>query len=149
MAITALVYVTFVPTNPLDRFTILPLQIFDWVGRPQEDFQSLAAASIIILLVMLLSMNALAIFLRNKYQKEVGGNRMAESDVILEVTGPAHLVRVISGSSRNVTMGIEQNKVTALIGPSGCGKSTLLRCFQPDERAGPRRSYRRRSPLSR
>ena len=69
LAITALVYVTFVPSNPLDRFTILPLQIFDWVGRPQEDFQSLAAAGIIILLVMLLSMNALAIFLRNKYQK--------------------------------------------------------------------------------
>ena len=69
LAITALVYVTFVPTNPLDRFTILPLQIFDWVGRPQEDFQSLAAAGIIILLALLLSMNALAIFLRNKYQK--------------------------------------------------------------------------------
>ena len=69
LAITALVYVTFVPTTPLDRFTILPLQIFDWVGRPQEDFQSLAAAGIIILLAMLLSMNALAIFLRNKYQK--------------------------------------------------------------------------------
>lgn len=69
LAITALVYVTFVPSNPLDRFTILPLQIFDWVGRPQEDFQSLAAAGIIILLAMLLSMNALAIFLRNKYQK--------------------------------------------------------------------------------
>ena len=69
LAITALVYVTFVPSNPLDRFTILPLQIFDWVGRPQEDFQSLAAAGIIILLALLLSMNALAIFLRNKYQK--------------------------------------------------------------------------------
>ena len=69
LAITALVYVTFVPSNPLDRFTILPLQIFDWVGRPQEDFQSLAAAGIIVLLAMLLSMNALAIFLRNKYQK--------------------------------------------------------------------------------
>ena len=69
LAITALVYVTFVPSNPLDRFTILPLQIFDWVGRPQEDFQSLAAAGIIVLLALLLSMNALAIFLRNKYQK--------------------------------------------------------------------------------
>ena len=69
LAITALVYVTFVPSNPLDRFTILPLQIFDWVGRPQEDFQSLAAAGIIVLLAMLLSMNALAILLRNKYQK--------------------------------------------------------------------------------
>ncbi len=69
LAITALVYVTFVPSNPLDRFTILPLQIFDWVGRPQEDFQALAAAGIIILLAVLLSMNALAIYLRNKYQK--------------------------------------------------------------------------------
>lgn len=68
LAISALVYLTFVPTNPLDRFTVLPIQIFNWISRPQDEFRGLAAAGIIVLLVILLSMNALAIFLRDKYQ---------------------------------------------------------------------------------
>ena len=69
LAITALVYITFTPTGPLDRFTVLPIQIFNWMSRPQEDFAGIAAAGIIILLVILLSMNSVAIFVRNKYQK--------------------------------------------------------------------------------
>jgi len=69
IAISALVYLTFIPSNPLDRFTVLPIQIFNWVSRPQEGFQHLAAAGIIVLLIVLLSMNAAAIFLRNHYQK--------------------------------------------------------------------------------
>ena len=69
IAISALVYLTFIPSSPLDRFTVLPIQIFNWVSRPQEDFQHLAAAGIIVLLVVLLSMNAAAILLRNRYQK--------------------------------------------------------------------------------
>ncbi len=69
IAISALVYLTFIPSNPLDRFTVLPIQIFNWVSRPQEDFQHLAAAGIIVLLIVLLSMNAAAIFLRNRYQQ--------------------------------------------------------------------------------
>jgi phosphate transport system permease protein len=69
IAISALVYLTFIPTNPTDRFTVLPIQIFNWVSRPQEGFQHLAAAGIIVLLMVLLSMNAVAILLRNRYQK--------------------------------------------------------------------------------
>ena len=69
IAISALVYLTFIPSTPLDRFTVLPIQIFNWVSRPQEDFQHLAAAGIIVLLLVLLSMNAAAIILRNRYQK--------------------------------------------------------------------------------
>ncbi len=69
IAISALVYLTFVPTDPFDQFTVMPIQIFNWVGRPQDDFQSLAAAGIIVLLVILLTMNAVAVILRNKYQK--------------------------------------------------------------------------------
>ena len=67
LVISGLVYVTFVP-GPMDRFTVLPLQIFTWVGRPQEEFRALAAAGIIVLLVILLSMNAVAVLVRNKYQ---------------------------------------------------------------------------------
>ena len=68
IAISALVYLTFVPTSPLDRFTVMPIQIFNWVSRPQEDFRGLAAAGIIVLLVVLLSMNGIAVYLRNRFQ---------------------------------------------------------------------------------
>ncbi len=65
----ALTYVNFVPEGPLDRFTAMPIQIFNWVGRPQAGFQDAAAAGIILLLVMLLAMNALAVLVRNKYER--------------------------------------------------------------------------------
>ena len=68
IAISALVYLSFVPEHPMERFTVLPIQIYNWVSRPQEDFRGLAAAGIIVLLVILLTMNAIAVFLRNKYQ---------------------------------------------------------------------------------
>ena len=70
IAISALVYLTFIPTNPLSRFTVIPIQIFNWVSRPQDEFRGLAAAGIIILLLILLGMNSFAIYLRNRYQKQ-------------------------------------------------------------------------------
>lgn len=69
--IGALTFVAFVPESPLDPFTVLPIQIFNWVSRPQEAFHYLAAAGIIVLLVFLLTMNAAAIYIRNKYQKHL------------------------------------------------------------------------------
>lgn len=69
--IGALTFVAFTPQTPLDPFTALPIQIFNWVSRPQADFAGLAAAGIIVLLTLLLSMNAAAIILRNKYQKKL------------------------------------------------------------------------------
>lgn len=66
----ALTFIAFVPDGPRDAFTVLPIQIFNWASRPQDEFRNLAAAAIIVLLVLLLSMNALAIWLRNRYQKE-------------------------------------------------------------------------------
>lgn len=65
----ALTYVNFVPRNPLDRFTALPIQIFNWVSRPQTEFQNTAAAGIILLLVLLLAMNAVAVYLRNRFER--------------------------------------------------------------------------------
>jgi phosphate transport system permease protein len=63
--------VTFVSFNPtiLGPFTALPIQIYQWVRLPQAEFKLLAAAAIIVLLAILLSMNAFAIWLRNRYQK--------------------------------------------------------------------------------
>lgn len=67
--IGALSFVAFTPQGPLDQFTVLPLQIFNWVSRPQEEFRQLAAGAIIVLLIMLLVMNTGAILLRNRYQR--------------------------------------------------------------------------------
>jgi phosphate transport system permease protein len=61
-------YLAFTPAGVLDRFTVLPLQIYNWVSRPQGEFRELAAAGIVVLLGLLLTMNALAIVLRNRYQ---------------------------------------------------------------------------------
>ena len=62
-------FITYDPDGLMSGFTTLPIQIFNWAQRPQEDFRTLAAAAIIVLLVLLLLMNALAIVIRNRYQK--------------------------------------------------------------------------------
>ena len=86
--IGALTYVAFTPgdivspsdliTNPngvleapFDTFTVLPIQIFNWVSRPKTEFQHVAAAGILVLLVVLLFLNGLAIYLRHRYQKRI------------------------------------------------------------------------------
>ncbi len=66
--IGALTYVAFDPTL-LGEFTALPIQIYQWTARPQPEFKLLAAAAIIVLLALLLSMNAFAIWLRNRYRR--------------------------------------------------------------------------------
>jgi phosphate transport system permease protein len=66
--IGAVTYIAFDPTI-LGPFTALPIQIYQWVRLPQAEFKSLAAAAIIVLLAILLTMNAFAIWLRNRYQK--------------------------------------------------------------------------------
>jgi phosphate transport system permease protein len=71
IAIAALAYVRFVPTTPFDRFTVMPIQIYNWINMPRVEFRELAAAGIIVLLVVLLAMNSVAILIRNKYQKRV------------------------------------------------------------------------------
>lgn len=69
ITIGALTFVAFLPDSLRSPFTVLPIQIFNWVSRPQAGFHERAAAAIIVLLVLLLAMNAAAIYLRNRYQK--------------------------------------------------------------------------------
>ncbi len=69
ITIGALTYIAFDLRGPLDIFTVLPIQIFNWVSLPQKAFQRLAAAGIIVLLAFTLLMNALAIFLRNRLRQ--------------------------------------------------------------------------------
>ncbi|MGX5790448.1 phosphate ABC transporter permease PstA [Staphylococcus equorum] len=58
------------PSTIFDQFQALPMSIYSWTKLPQEEFQNVASAGIIVLLVILLLMNAIAIFLRNKYSKK-------------------------------------------------------------------------------
>lgn len=67
--IGALTMVPFLPESIMDAFTVLPIQIFNWTARPQAEFQNLAAAGIIILMAMLLTMNLSAVLLRNYYER--------------------------------------------------------------------------------
>jgi len=66
----AAAFVAFTPDNLLDAYSALPVQIFDWVRRPQAEFQALAAAAILVLLAVLLTMNAIAIVIRNRYDRK-------------------------------------------------------------------------------
>jgi phosphate transport system permease protein len=73
IAVGALAYVPFAPASPMDEFTVLPIQIFNWTSRPQHGFIINAAAAILVLLAITLLMNGLAVFLRNRWQKKLTG----------------------------------------------------------------------------
>jgi phosphate transport system permease protein len=71
ITIGALTYIAFLPDGLLAPFTALPIQIFNWVSRPQKGFFAAAAAGIVVLLVLLLLMNSLAVYLRQRYQRRL------------------------------------------------------------------------------
>ncbi len=71
LVIGALVYVPFIPEGPNDQFTTLPIQIFNWISRPQKGFVIDAAAGIIVLLLITFLLNGVAIYIRNKWNKKV------------------------------------------------------------------------------
>lgn len=71
ITIGALTYVAFDPNGPLDIFTVLPIQIFNWVSLPQKEFHSLAAGGIVVLLLVLLTANSLAVYLRYRMQRRL------------------------------------------------------------------------------
>ena len=67
---TVKVIVTSDPAGIFSKFTALPIQIYQWTARPQDEFRNLAAAAILVLLVLLLGLNAAAILLRNRYGRQ-------------------------------------------------------------------------------
>lgn len=71
VVVGASTFITFDPTGPFSKFTTLPIQIYQWTSRPQGVFRNLAAGAIIVLLLILLSMNAIAVILRNKYSRRI------------------------------------------------------------------------------
>ena len=70
ITIGALTYIPFAPDTVWSKFTVLPIQIFNWVSRPQAEFKANAAAGILVLLALLLTMNAIAIVVRDRYQRQ-------------------------------------------------------------------------------
>ncbi len=62
-------FIAFVPKTVFDTFTVLPMQLYNWTSRPQEEFQHVAAAGILVLLIVLICMNLVAALIRNKFQK--------------------------------------------------------------------------------
>ena len=70
ITIGALTYIPFAPDSVWSKFTVLPIQIFNWVSRPQAEFKANAAAAILVLLALLLTMNAIAIVVRDRYQRQ-------------------------------------------------------------------------------
>ena len=70
--IGAVTFVTFVPVNPFeDKYTVLPIQIFNWAGRPQAAFQEISAAAILVLLVLMLLLNLVAVILRARLSRTI------------------------------------------------------------------------------
>jgi phosphate transport system permease protein len=72
VTIGAVSYIKFVPQRLGDKFTVLPMQIYEWSSRPQEEFRHAAAAAIIVLIATLLVLNSLAIWLRARARKKIG-----------------------------------------------------------------------------
>lgn len=70
LLIGAFSFIRFLPENIMDAFTVMPIQIYVWAGKPQTDFREVTSAAILVLMVALLLINGLAIFLRNKYEKK-------------------------------------------------------------------------------
>jgi len=71
IVVGALAYVPFAPESPMDEFSVLPIQIFNWISRPQHGFIENAAAAIIILLLITFIMNGIAVYFRNKWQRKL------------------------------------------------------------------------------
>jgi len=69
VVVGASTFITVDPAGPFSKFTALPIQIYQWTARPQQEFQNIAAAAILVLLILLLTLNATAVILRNRYSR--------------------------------------------------------------------------------
>jgi phosphate transport system permease protein len=71
VVVGASTFITVDPSGPFSKFTTLPIQIYQWTSRPQDQFRNIAAAAIVVLLLLLLTLNATAVLLRNRYSRRL------------------------------------------------------------------------------
>lgn len=71
VVVGASTFIVVDPNSPFSKFTVLPIQIYQWTSRPQAEFRNIAAAAIIVLLVLLLSLNTTAVLLRNRFSRRI------------------------------------------------------------------------------
>ncbi|NOY99910.1 MAG: phosphate ABC transporter permease PstA [Chloroflexi bacterium] len=71
VVVGASTFITFDPDGPFSKFTTLPIQIYQWTARPQAEFRNIAAAAILVLLALLLTLNASAVLLRNRFSRRL------------------------------------------------------------------------------
>jgi phosphate transport system permease protein len=71
VVVGASTYITYDPDGPFSKFTVLPIQIYQWTSRPQDAYRNIAAAAIIILLLLLFTLNATAVLMRNRFSKKL------------------------------------------------------------------------------
>ena len=71
VVVGASTFITVDPDGPFDKFTTLPIQIYQWTARPQDEFRNIAAAAILVLLALLLTLNASAVLMRNRFSRRV------------------------------------------------------------------------------
>ncbi len=69
VVVGASTFIAVDPSGPFSKFTVLPIQIYQWTSRPQDEFRNLAAAAILVLLILLLTLNATAVLLRNRFNR--------------------------------------------------------------------------------
>jgi phosphate transport system permease protein len=69
IVVGAVGYISYLPQSIMDGFTVLPIQIYNWASRPQEEFQGLASAAILVLLLGLFSLNFVAVYIREHFQR--------------------------------------------------------------------------------
>ena len=67
LVVGAFAFVNYLPQSVMDSFTVMPIQLYNWMGRPQAAFQEVAAAGIIVLFIFLIVMNSVAVLIRNKF----------------------------------------------------------------------------------
>jgi phosphate transport system permease protein len=72
VVVGAATFITTDPSGPFAKFTALPNQIYQWTARPQDTFRNIAAGAILVLIALLLTLNATAIYLRNRYSRRIG-----------------------------------------------------------------------------
>jgi phosphate transport system permease protein len=71
VVVGASTFITVDPTSLFSKFTTLPIQIYQWTARPQDEFRNIAAAAIIVLLILLLALNTTAVLVRNRYSRRI------------------------------------------------------------------------------